>query len=616
MWQNISSHTFATSCLHRIDDCFSHDSSTTSPKLLHSGMIQNDLPSNLRTQSSISPRNLAFQTAREMDSQSASIEHERLHNTYKSFLNMDRVMPWMSNVDLFPFSGNSPQQSNAIIDLQNHQNLPYFQSLQSSQNHSSHNSTILHQNSPLFQSSDQSEESKYFDRINLFPDQHSHMGMSGVFNTSPVKSDASTATPTSMRSIINDNFFSYQDERKLNIGYFSSGINNGVLSCVNTSNLSTGVTGCSGNNIDYFHINNNGVMGNTTNLSFVGVEHYRLGDVPPLSFSCFDKNRNEAYCAQASNLLKILSPSWILCIDIAAILLTNTDNKMALSNIGPKLSCFARDALRQIKQKKLSRFIKEHGNFFDIRRPSPTHSALYVTLKFPLPSVIQQFLPSIVQLRKYESERNQINNRMRTMNEFSESNIESSKGSNFEKTETTPEVLQSVATSRSGKLDLVSEKKESGELQGEQKLENDSNETIENDDSQDNVPSSVDSYQAYECWLCVREFANVIVSQPTHTMELREIGVLMSQKAKIQAKRNSSKKNYKSFLLSYPKLFRIFGKDDNHSIQWIGSNQDFVKLNSIKYQPSQSEDELLNVTSFNQSHSQFLFSLNGQVPLA
>ncbi|OII73564.1 uncharacterized protein cubi_03362 [Cryptosporidium ubiquitum] len=616
MWQNISNNSFTNSCLHRLDDYFHHGSSPGSPQIIQSDTIQSDFGANALNKTCSFPINTQFYPGRDIDYINAPRDQERIHNSYKSFLNMDRVMPWMSTIESFNLPNNnqlsSRPHSPPNIMNQSHQFSLNSSSSQNPSLNSTPNANNQYQNpqQQIIQNYSRVDDFKHLDKINLFTERHTQFGLNNVFNTSPVKSDTSTATPSSMRSIINDGFFNnYQDDRKSSIqSYFSSGGSNHHGYGLSIGGGNNNGISCNGNNVAF--------TSNLGGLSYGIMEHYRSGDVPPLSFSCFDKNRNEAYYTQASNLLKILSPSWILCIDIAAILLTNTDNKMALSNIGPKLSCFARDALRQIKQKKLSRFIKEHSNFFDIRRPSPTHSALYVTLKFPLPNIVQQFLPSIVQLRKYELERTQMNNHFQEMGEFSENDLEHSQNIN-----STASVLLSEervnATSKGGNACNLSEdtdnKLECTSVSNKQQLEQNLTQKKNKEENfgvNDQIPSSVKSYQAYECWLCVREFANVLIHQPTHTMELREIGVLMSQKAKIQAKRNSSKKNYKSFLLSYPKLFRIFGKDDNHSIQWIGSSQDFIKLNSIKYHPSQSDDELFNVPTLNQSHLQFLFNLN------
>ncbi|KAJ1607559.1 hypothetical protein OIY81_1490 [Cryptosporidium canis] len=612
MWQDTSINSFANSCLNRLEDCFHHESSTVSPQLMQSCIAPGDSEEGSHVQRRGPPMcNLQLYAERSTDNSSMSIDQQRVHNSYRNFLNMDRVMPWMSSADSLTFPPSSSQQPSRPPSPPNNLILNSQFTINSSSIQSPNMSTPFQnsQQQPIFSNFNRVDDFKCLDKMSLFTEHHHpQLGLNGIFNTSPVKSDTSTATPSSMRSIINEGFFnSYQDDRKSSIpSYFSSGVSSSHgygLGIAGGSNMSSNLSSMAFNT-------SNG------NLNFGGMEHYRMGDVPPLSFSCLDKNRNEAYYTQASNLLKILSPSWILCIDIAAILLTNTDNKMALSNIGPKLSCFARDALRQIKQKKLSRFIKEHSNFFDIRRPSPTHSALYVTLKFPLPNVIQQFLPSIVQLRKYELERTQMNNHLRVMNEVSENDLEQSQNVNSALSTVMQEEKLNTA-SKGTNACLLSEntdnKLECTSVSNKQQLENSSNQKKSDSEricANDQIPSSVKSYQAYECWLCVREFANVLIHQPTHTMELREIGVLMSQKAKIQAKRNSSKKNYKSFLLSYPKLFRIFGKDDNHSIQWIGSNQDFIKLNSIKFQPAQSDEELFNVPTLNQSHLQFLFNLN------
>lgn len=615
MWQDISGNSLANSCLHRLDDCFQNGSSSISPQLMQNRAVTTTLEGSPQTQRHSSPPvgNAQFFAGVDSDKFDVSGEQQRIRNSYKNFLNMDRVMPWMSSVDSLSFPSSSSQQSPRPPSPPNSLGLggQFTLSSNSIQSPGTVNSHY-HQNSQqqMFSNYNRLDEFKYLDKVNFFAERNPQLGLNNIFNTSPVKSDTSTATPSSMRSIINDGFFNgYQDDRKSSIqSYFSSGLSN-------SHGYGLSISGGSSINSN---VNSISFGSSTGNLSLAGMDNYRFDDVPPLSFSCLDKSRNEAYYTQASNLLKILSPSWILCIDIAAILLTNTDNKMALSNIGPKLSCFARDALRQIKQKKLSRFIKEHSNFFDIRRPSPTHSALYVTLKFPLPSVVQQFLPSIVQLRKYEQERTQMNNQLRSMSEFSENDLEHSQNIGYitpvaavqeerpntaSKGTTNPCILQENADKKVG----------CASVSNKHQLDKNSSQNKGNDDKicvNDQIPNSVKSYQAYECWMCVREFANVLIHQPTHTMELREIGVLMSQKAKIQAKRNSSKKNYKSFLSSYPKLFRIFGKDDNHSIQWIGSSQDFIKLNSIKYQPSQSDDELFNVPTLNQSHLQFLFNLN------
>lgn len=618
MWHNVSNNSLANSCLHRLDDYFRHESSSSSSQLIQNGIIQSNLGGNHLIKTCSSPiGNSQYYPGKDMECINAPRDQERVLNSYKSFLNMDRVMPWMLNIDSFNLPNSNQQPCSPSPP--NNMNPGHQFGLNSNpcQNPNMNSSTYVnnqYQNSQQQHSlhnHNRIDDLKYMEKINLFAERNPQLGLNNVFSASPVKSDTSTATPSSMRSIINDGFFNnYQDDRKSSIqSYFSSGTSNhhGYGLNLNGGN-STASSGYNGNN----NIFTTGLGG----TNFGGMEHYRLGDVPPLSFGYLDKNRNEAYYTQASNLLKILSPSWILCIDIAAILLTNTDNKMALSNIGPKLSCFARDALRQIKQKKLSRFIKEHSNFFDIRRPSPSHSALYVTLKFPLPNIVQQFLPSIVQLRKYELERNQMNNNIQAMNEFSENDLEQSQNVNSTATVVMSEERVNT-TSKEGSACKLSEdtdnKVECTSISNKQQFDQNSTQRKNLEEKNcinDQIPSSVKSYQAYECWLCVREFANVLIHQPTHTMELREIGVLMSQKAKIQAKRNSSKKNYKSFLLSYPKLFRIFGKDDNHSIQWIGSSQDFIKLNSIKYQPSQSDDELFNIPTLNQSHLQFLFNLN------
>ncbi|KAH8582037.1 uncharacterized protein ELE39_003196 [Cryptosporidium sp. chipmunk genotype I] len=618
MWQNVSSNSLKNSCLHRLDDYFRHEGSSSSPQVIQNGIIQSDLGGNHLIKTCSTPiGNTQYCSERDIECINVPRDQERVLNSYKSFLNMDRVMPWMSSVDSFNLP-NSNQQPSHLSSPPNTLNPSHQFSLNSnsSQNPTLNSSSYANNHYQNFQkqynlqNNNRVDDFKYLEKINLFFERNPQLGLNNVFSTSPVKSDASTATPSSMRSIINDGFFNnYQDDRKSSIqSYFSSGASN-------HHGYGLGIGGNSTTNSSY-NGNNTAYTTSLGGISFGGMEHYRLGDVPPLSFSCLDKNRNEAYYTQASNLLKILSPSWILCIDIAAILLTNTDNKMALSNIGPKLSCFARDALRQIKQKKLSRFIKEHSNFFDIRRPSPSHSALYVTLKFPLPNIVQQFLPSIVQLRKYELERNQMSNHFQTVSEFSENDLEQPQSM-----KSTASVVMSEervnTTSKEGNVCNLSEDTDNKvvctSVSNKQQLGQNSTQKKNGEEKNcvnDHIPSSVKSYQAYECWLCVREFANVLIHQPTHTMELREIGVLMSQKAKIQAKRNSSKKNYKSFLLSYPKLFRIFGKDDNHSIQWIGSSQDFIKLNSIKYQPSQSDDELFNIPTLNQSHLQFLFNLN------
>ncbi|OII77080.1 hypothetical protein cand_022070 [Cryptosporidium andersoni] len=364
-----------------------------------------------------------------------------------------------------------------------------------------------------------------------------------IFSTSPTKSDVSTAAPSAGRSPT-------------------------CGASINRDNLSSRTSLLSSSRASYY-------------------DSYSR-EVPPLPYKCFDNNQiNECNLVQINNLIKALSPAWVLCIDVASILLTNTDNKMALSNIGPKLSWFARDALRQIKQKKLSRFIRDYNTLFDIRRPSPSHSALYVTLKFPLPGIVEQFLPIVIQLRKAENEKEQtINNNLNYWSNGED--IREKSDSNF------------------------------SDIKMENKSSIPKRKNAETDDSiriYEEIPNTVKSQQAYECWLCVREFATVLLHQPTQTMELREIGVLMSQKAKIQAKRNSAKKNYKSFLLSYPNLFRIFGKDDNHSIQWIGTYQDFIKLNSIKYVPPQTDEELFNIPTLNQSHTQFLFGLNNDSSL-
>lgn len=613
MWQDISSKSLANSCLHRLDDCFDNGNSSVSQQFRR-GSVTTALEGSPQMQRESSPfKSAQLYPERASDKFDAPGDQQRIHNSYKNFLNMDRVMPWMSSVDPLGFPSSSqqsphPPSPSKSLGLNNQFALNSSSSQSPGTANSQYQNSQQHQQQQMFSNYNRVDEFKYLDKVNFFTERHPQLGLNNIFNTSPVKSDTSTATPSSMRSIINEGFFnSYQDDRKSSIqSYFSSGLSNN-----HGYNLSI-----SGGSSIHSNVNSISLPSSSTgNLSVGGMEQCRWEDVPPLSFSCLDKNRNEAYYTQVGNLLKILSPSWILCIDIAAILLTNTDNKMALSNIGPKLSCFARDALRQIKQKKLSRFIKEHSNFFDIRRPSPTHSALYVTLKFPLPNVVQQFLPSIVQLRKYELERTQMNNHLRSMSDFSENDLEHSQNISSTASVAMQEERPNAASKATGPCILqkdTDDKLECVSVSNKQELDKSSsqNESDEKIFTNDQIPSSVKSYQAYECWLCVREFANVLIHQPTHTMELREIGVLMSQKARIQAKRNSSKKNYKSFLLSYPKLFRILGKDDNHSIQWIGSSQDFVKLNSIKYQPPQSDDELFNVPTLNQSHLQFLFNLN------
>ncbi|KAH7649878.1 hypothetical protein FG379_001722 [Cryptosporidium bovis] len=555
MWEEISEGQFVSSCLNRFDDCLTHETSS-SPRSVQDekintnrGSVNSDILnvdwsnySVLNHNSEVIPRkgylsrnnkNVNFQDE-VGNSSDFNTNKVKLHSTYKHFLNMDRVMPWISNID-YP-QKNYLNKYNFKNDKNYYRNDNYVCNLNSNgckNDYFNDSRKILNENRNTF---------------------YGNIRNSNLNTTSPVKSDISTSTSSTLNPSFNEkNMITYD--------------------------------------------------GNGNILGDNAVEYNNYEQVPPLVLNAFNNEKKEEnYYYLANNLFNVLSPSWILCIDIAAVLLTNTDNKMALSNIGPKLSFISRDALRQIKQKKLSRFIKEHSSFFDIRRPSPNHSALYVTLKFPLPSIMQQFLPKITELRKYESERNQYNIFQSSGYYLKNMDI----NSNYS--------LQNELEKAFCDKSCLNKKK----LNNEYDLSSASNEFVVTSNKSsfkitqiyNEIPTVVRSFQMYECWLCVREFATVLVHQPTHTMELREIGVLMSQKARIQAKRNSSKKNYKSFLLCYPKLFRIFGKDDNHSIQWIGSHQDFIKLSSIKYQPPQTDDELFNIPTLNESHSQFLFNLN------
>ncbi|KAH8740689.1 hypothetical protein FG386_002651 [Cryptosporidium ryanae] len=559
MWEGISESQFVSSCLSRFDDCLNQETSS-SPEFIQRKKLDLNkintksnglnlnwnnhsvLNTNCETISNTRKGYLKNNSSKRTDFQYNVVRtnnfngsKQKLHNNYKQFLNMDRVMPWTSNVESFQQSYFDRNRCNLKNDNDNNMNNNYFYNL----------------NNNHYRNKFRNNSNKIFcEGRNTIC---SNIG-SGNINTSPVKSDISTSTSLTSNSSLN--------EKSIKLD------------------------------------------GSNDILSDKLIEYNNYEHIPPLEFGLFsDDKTDENYYYQVNNLFSILSPSWILCIDIAAVLLTNTDNKMALSNIGPKLSFLSRDALRQIKQKKLSRFIKEHSSFFDIRRPSPDHSALYVTLKFPLPSIMQQFLPKIAELRKYESEQNQYN-------------IFQSSGYYIKNNDINSYSLQNELEQAFCDNSCLNKKK----LINEYDCSNLSNEFIVVKNSNkpsfkitqvyEEIPTVVRSFQIFECWLCVREFANVLIHQPTHTMELREIGVLMSQKARIQAKRNSSKKNYKSFLLCYPKLFRIFGKDDNHSIQWIGSHQDFIKLGSIKFQPPQTDDELFNIPTLNESHSQFLFNLN------